>query len=208
VLVLLLLGVRWLAANGPGRPVDTSANAVPPTAVPVRVGDMPIFRESVGSIASSNSVIFSLPDGVAQEVIKRFDAGQKLAVVAYDGKGNEFGHGFVSGVDNRFDANTGTLTCRAALEPDGDNLMLLNKFLRIRIQLDIEHGSILIPTAALHRDPEGDLVWVAIDHKSTPRRVVVGEAADGETQIRSGLSSGESVLTMSPPQNTPTRIRR
>jgi multidrug efflux system membrane fusion protein len=118
-----------------------------------------------------------------------------LIVAAYDRQGAKFGHGFVSGVDNQIDTETGTLKCRAGVIPEADALMLPGRFLNLSLLLEMKHGIIIVPADAIQREPGSTFAWVIRpDGTVTRRAVVVGPVEGKWVGIPSGLSPGETVV--------------
>ena len=167
------------------------------SAATARQGDIGVWLQSLGTVASSNSVMFPIPQDNCQEVVRKFDAHQALSVEAYDRQWERrFGHGSLAGVNNQVDTQTGTFWCRARLIPEGDNLMIPGLFLNIRLLLEMRHGVTLVPAMAIQRDPESVFVWVIqSDHRVTRRPVSVGVEEGKWAEIQSGLSPGEVVAS-------------
>ena len=62
--------------------------------------------------------------------------------------------------------------------------------------VDTLHASVIIPTAALQRSPQGTYVWVVKPDSTADMRTVEVEHGEGEdTAIRSGVAAGEPVVT-------------
>jgi tRNA A-37 threonylcarbamoyl transferase component Bud32 len=150
---------------------------------------------SVGTIDSSNSAVFSIPEDFAQTVVKELDAGQLLTVEVEDREGKPFGHGSLRGVDNQIDTATGTLKCTATIVPDGDHLIMRGLSVNIRLLLEVKHGVTLVPVEATQHDTQGMFVW-AINRDQTVgrRRVQEGTMDEKKLEILSGLSPGELVV--------------
>jgi len=169
------------------------------SAVTARKGDIRVNLTAMGTVSSSNSVIFAIPEDYCQEVIRKFDAHQELAVEADNRQGDKFGYGSLVGVDNQIDPTTGTLKCRASLIPEGENLMVPGQFLNIRILLELKHGVTLVPIVAIQHDSGSAYVWVIqSDHTLTHRPVRVGAIDGGWIEIQNGLSPGEIVVSGGP----------
>jgi hypothetical protein len=180
-------------------------------AMAARRGDIGVYLASLGTVQSSNSVLFNIPQDRVQVVVKKFDARERLSVDAYDVGGGEFGHGFLAAVDNRIDTTSGTLACKATLLPVGGNLMVPSLFLNTRMLLEVKHGVVLVPAEAIQRDAESAFVWVIrLDQTVSRRPVQVGtieekEPAGGSAggqgagasrpwaEVKSGVSPGELV---------------
>jgi tRNA A-37 threonylcarbamoyl transferase component Bud32 len=179
----------------PQTAAQNPAAGMPVLAAAAYGGDIAVGLVAQGTVASSNLVIFSIAQDYVQQLVKRFNAGQVLAVEAEDRDGKPFGHGSLRGVDNQIDTSTGTLKCSATLVPDGDHLMLRGMFLNIHLTLEVKHGATLVPFEAIQRDAEGAFVWaIKPDQTVSRRRVQVGTADGTKVEIQSGLSPGELVV--------------
>jgi tRNA A-37 threonylcarbamoyl transferase component Bud32 len=172
-----------------------------PSEMPVSVvaayrGDISVHLEALGTVDSSNSVVFSIAQDYVQQVVKRFEAGQLLTVEARDrDDATAFGHGALVGFDNQIDTATGTLKCRATLAPDGDGLMLPGAFLNIHLLLEVKQGVTLVPPEAIERDPQTAFVWAIKPDQTVSRQPVqVGTADGAKVEIQSGLSPGDQVV--------------
>jgi predicted Ser/Thr protein kinase len=170
-----------------------------PVAVPLAAaahsGDIANRISCLGTVDSSNSVVFSIPEDLAQGVVKRFDAGQLLTVEAQNREGRTVGRGSLRGVNNQIDTATGTLKCTATIIPVGDYLMLRGSMLTIRLLLEVKHGVTVVPVEAILHDPQGAYVRVIQpDQTVSPRRVQVGIEDSENIEIQSGLSPGDIVL--------------
>jgi len=204
-LLLVILFHEPAARNGqpqpnPMGPSRTAArNPVAGTPVPAAAaysGDIAVRLDAIGTVESTNSAVFSIPQMAVQEVVKRFDAGQLMTVEAEDRDGKPFGHGSLRGVDNEIDTTTGMLKCTATLAPDGGHLMLRGMSLNIHLLLEVKHGVTIVPLEAIQRDAQGAFVWeVKPDQTVGRRRVQVGTADGAKVEIQSGLSPGELVVT-------------
>jgi hypothetical protein len=167
------------------------------SAATARKGDIEVRLSCIGTVESSNSLFFAIPQDYCQEVIRKFDAHQALTVEAYDRTGQKrFGRGFLAGVDNRIDPETATLKCRASLIPEGENLMVPGLFLNIHLLLEVKHGVTLVPVDAISHGVQGAYVWaIKPDQTVSVRYVQTGTIGGAKAEIQSGLSPGEVVVT-------------
>ncbi len=149
------------------------AAPIPVVAASAQKGDISVSLTCIGSVESSNSALFIIPQNYVQEVVKKLDAGQSLIVTAYDQSGRVFGHGSLLAVDNRIDTETQTLKCKARLIPDGGNLMVPGMFLNIRMLLEVKHGVVRVPLQAIQRAPDSTFVWVIKTNQTATRRTGV-----------------------------------
>jgi multidrug efflux pump subunit AcrA (membrane-fusion protein)/predicted Ser/Thr protein kinase len=195
ILVPLICVFTILRSHYPEPAVQNQVAVMPVLATPAYSGNIAVRLTCLGSVDSSNSVLFSIAQDYVQEVVKRFDAGQVLTVEAEDRAGRTFGHGSLRGVDNQIDPATGTLKCTATLVPDGDHLMMRGLFLNIHLTLEVKHGVTLVPAEAIRHDTEGLFVWAIQPDQTVSRRPVQAGAMDGaKVEIQRGVSPGELVV--------------
>jgi tRNA A-37 threonylcarbamoyl transferase component Bud32 len=181
--------------ESPQLSVTVHSGIIPVLAAAAFKGDIPVRIASLGTVDSSNTVVFSIAQDYVQDVVKRFDARERLPVEAEDRAGKLFGHGFLRGVDNQMDTTTGTLKCSATLAPDEDNLMVRGMFLNIHLTLEVKHGMTLVPAEAVREDTQGPFVWAIKPDQTVSHRLVQRGTIDGATvEIRSGLSPGDLVV--------------
>jgi serine/threonine protein kinase/HEAT repeat protein len=194
VVVALAIWFCWHLLSKPPGSLGEIRNV---SATTVRTGDIGVQVGCLGNVESSNSVMFAIPESYCKEVIRKFDAHQALTVEASNGQGEKFGHGFLSGVDNLIDTSTGMLKCKATLFPEGENLMVSGLFLNISLLLEVNHNVTLVPTEAVCRmNPESPFVWaIQTDHTVTQCPVRVGTTDGDWTEIQSGVSPGEVVVS-------------
>jgi HEAT repeat protein len=196
--VMLVFGLGWAYRASRARRAELEAiknrQFQRIDATTARKGDIGRRVAAVGTVESSNSVVFAIDERYCQEVIRKFDARQILTVDATTTDGASFGQGFLSGVDNLIDTSTGTLKCKATLIPEGGNLMVPGLLLNISLLLEMKHGVTLAPTAAVQREPQSEFVWVIQTDQTVRRRPVrLGTTGGDWTEIQSGLAPGEIV---------------
>jgi serine/threonine protein kinase len=165
-------------------------------AIPARKGDIRVYLNCLGTVASSNSVVFSIAQDYVQEIVRKLGSGKPIAVEAYNRSSTgKFGHGFVVGVDNQMDTATGTLKCKASLVPEDSNLMVPGFYLNIRMVLETRHEVVLVPSEAIQHGPDSAFVWVVkADQTVTRRTVQVGAIEDNEPASHPTAKGGEPVL--------------
>ncbi len=88
VLALLALGILLMVWE---RQRATRIARVPATpqvvATPAHTGDIGVYLSGyVGTVETSNSVVFSISQDEVQEVVHKFDAGESLVVKAYNAR--------------------------------------------------------------------------------------------------------------------------
>jgi len=198
IILLVSFSGVWtnLRFHRPQQAVQNPDAGIPVQAIAAYKGDIPFRIASLGTVDSSNTVVFTIAQDYVQAVVKRVDARERLPVEAEDRAGKFFGYGFLRGVDNQMDTTTGTLKCSATIVPDGDHLMLRGMFLNIYLTVEVKHGVTLAPMQAVQHDPEGAFVWAIKPDQTVTHQVVQTGTADGATvEIQKGLSPGNLVVT-------------
>jgi multidrug efflux system membrane fusion protein len=141
------------------------------------------------------TVIFPVPEDNLQQVLRRLKTGERLIVEAYDREQKvKLATGTLLTIDNQVDPSTGTVKFKATFS-NSANELFPNQFVNAKLLIDIKRGTIIVPSAAIQRGPQGAFVYVVkLDHTAQVRPVTVGEVQGGETSINQGLSAGERVV--------------
>jgi multidrug efflux system membrane fusion protein len=142
------------------------------------------------------SVVFSIPEDNLEQVLDAMHSNADLGVAAYDRSFNkEISSGTLMALDSAIDQTTGTVKLKAVFN-NTDNRLFPNQFVNVRLLTSTEPDAILIPVAALQRNPQGTFVYVVKpDNSVEPRTVVPGSTEGSLVAINSGLAAGEVVVT-------------
>ncbi len=142
------------------------------------------------------SVIFTISEDQLPPVIKRFRAGERLGVDAYDRDlKKKLSHGTLATMDNQIDQTTGTLKLRAIFD-NKDDALFPNQFVNARLLVEEKQGVTLVPTAAIQRNSQKTYVYlVKPDQTVTVRNVTLGTTEGDEAEVASGLVPGDVVVT-------------
>jgi multidrug efflux system membrane fusion protein len=142
------------------------------------------------------AVLFTIPADNLPPVLKKLQAGIKLAVDAYDRDDrNKLASGSLLTVDNQIDPSTGTSRLKAVF-PNTDNALFPNQFVNCRLLLDTRHNVVIVPSPAIQRGPSGSYVYVVKpDQTVAMRPVTVGIAEGNDVEVTNGLAGGDIVIT-------------
>jgi membrane fusion protein, multidrug efflux system len=142
------------------------------------------------------SVIFTLPEDQVHEVIARRQTHATLRVDAMDRDMKQtLATGTLTTLDNQIDPSTGTLKLRATFANDHDTL-IPNQFVNARLLVETKTHVTLVANAAVQRSGTSTFVYlIRPDRSVTVRRVEVGTVDAQRSEIRSGLTPGERVVT-------------
>ncbi len=149
------------------------------------------------------SVAFSLPQ---QHLTAINDALAKTKVrvtaIAPDGK-TVLEEGELAVVDNRIDAQTGTIRLKATFTNPHRRLWP-GQFVNVRVHLDTMRDGTVIPTTAVQRNDGGTFAYVVgPDDKAELRPIRVGQIEGPIVLVESGLEVGEKVVVNSQEQLRP-----
>jgi len=141
------------------------------------------------------AVIFSIPEDNLEPVMGAMRSSQ-LMVDAYDRSfKNKLSTGDLLTLDNQIDQTTGTVKLKAVFS-NSANTLFPNQFVNVRMLVSTDRGAVLIPVAALQRNPQGTFVYIVKpDHSVETRSVTAGATQGGMVAISQGIASGEMVVT-------------
>ncbi len=143
------------------------------------------------------SVIFTVAEDQLPPVEAKLHQGQALPVEAWDRENkNKLGDGSLETIDNQIDPTTGTLRLRATFA-NPDNKLFPSQFVNARLLVDEKHGVTVLPNSGIQRNTAGAYVWlVQPNQRVTVRPITVGATEGDQTEIVSGLQSGDTVVTV------------
>jgi multidrug efflux system membrane fusion protein len=140
------------------------------------------------------TVLFNLPQQELPQLSKGLSEGP-LPLDALGQNGKPIDKGKLLVIDNQVDQTTGTVKLKA--EFPNENLQLWpGQFVNVRLLIETLNRSVVVPTAAVQRGPNGTFVYVVrADDTVTVRQVMVKQQNDQEAAIQDGLKAGEIVVT-------------
>lgn len=142
------------------------------------------------------TVVFPITEGNLQQVLRRFKANPKLPVDAYDREQKEkLATGSLLTIDNQIDTTTGTVKLKAVF-PNKQGELFPNQFVNARLLVDIRPNSMIVPSSAIQRGPQGTFVYVVNQDRTVSlRKVTLDQDQNGLALIKAGLVPGEMVVT-------------
>jgi multidrug efflux system membrane fusion protein len=142
------------------------------------------------------AVLFTIPQDTLPRITARLQSGDKPPVEAWDrDQKNLLASGTLNAVDSQIDVTTGTVKLKAQF-PNTDRKLFPNQFVNVRMVVDTLKGVVVVPSAAVQRNPQGPIVYVVKDDSTvTVRQVQTGATEGPNTAIASGLQAGERVIT-------------
>lgn len=142
------------------------------------------------------SVIFTVGEEQLSPIRQGFGSGKKYPVAALDRADNHpLAQGSLGTIDNEIDPTTGTVKMRAVFENKNDALFP-QAFVNARLLLQMKQGVTLVSNAAIQRSSSSTYVWVVgSDDTVQVRNVKVGVTGPSESEIDSGVSPGDILVT-------------
>ena len=140
------------------------------------------------------AVVFPIPEDSLPQVLRKMKSG-RLSVEAFDREMNQkLATGTLTTVDNQIDPTTGTVNLKAAFDNSASELFP-NQFVNARLLLDVKKDAIIVPSAAIQKNPQGAFVFVMNTDKTVSmKQVKTGISQGGETSVIEGLAVGELVV--------------
>jgi multidrug efflux system membrane fusion protein len=140
------------------------------------------------------AVVFPLPEDSLPKVLHKMKEG-RLTVEAFDREMKQkLADGQLATVDNQIDPTTGTVKLKATFA-NHDSELFPNQFVNARLLLDVKKDAVIVPAAALQRNPQGAFVFVLKPDKTVAMRPVkIGITQGGEASLTDGLEVGEQVV--------------
>lgn len=141
------------------------------------------------------TVIFTLPENRLPPILKKFRAGEKLTVVAFDHeRAVELARGRLAAIDNQIDSSSGTVKLRAEFANE-DERLFPNQFVNADLLLETLHDVALAPASAVQQGAQGPFVYlIRPDSTVFARAVKLGPASGDRVVIEDGLKVGERVV--------------
>jgi multidrug efflux system membrane fusion protein len=140
------------------------------------------------------AVLFPLPEDNLPQVLHKMKGG-RLGVEAFDREMKlKLSAGELTTVDNQIDPTTGTVKLKAVFA-NRESELFPNQFVNVRLLLDVKKNALIVPSAAIQKNPQGAFVFVLNPDKTVSmRQVKAGISQGGETSIVEGLAVGEQVV--------------
>jgi membrane fusion protein, multidrug efflux system len=142
------------------------------------------------------AVDFSIPEDNLPQVIKDMSKGQELPVGAFDRElTTQLATGSLETFDSQIDQTTGTIKLKAVF-PNLDYSLFPNQFVNVKLLVDTMRDTLLVPAAAVQKNPQGTFVYVVKpDNTVEVRTVTVGAAQGDVIALNSGVTPGEMLVT-------------
>ncbi|MBL0211925.1 MAG: MdtA/MuxA family multidrug efflux RND transporter periplasmic adaptor subunit [Holophagaceae bacterium] len=142
------------------------------------------------------NIVFTIPADSIQRVMAQNRKGVRLPVEAWDRDlKSRLASGSLAAIDNQVDTTTGTVKLKA-LFANEDAALFPNQFVNARLKVDTVRDTVIIPTAAVQRSPQGAFVYVIKADNTVEMRPIEVQGTEGDdTAVKRGLEAGELVVT-------------
>src|SRR5271156_1501068 len=133
------------------------------------------------------AVDFTLPEDSLQAVLQRMKGGFPVHAYTRD-DATKLADGKLETIDNQIDQTTGTFKLKAVFD-NKDNQLWPNQFVNANLLLETRKNSIVLPTAAILRGPQGAFVYaVKADNTVEARTVTIALTQGATTAVSSGIN--------------------
>jgi len=141
------------------------------------------------------AVIFTLPEDVLPQVAQQMRQ-RPLEVDAFSRDDQtKLGTGKLLTIDNQIDPTTGTAKLKAVFD-NKENKLWPNQFVNAELLVETRKNSIVVPTAAILRGPQGAYVYAVNPDKTVQDKPVTIALTQGDvTVVSNGVNPGETVVT-------------
>ena len=137
---------------------------------------------------------FSVPEQYLAEIQAQLNFEPKV-LISVPEKPAEIKEGQLTFLDNSIDTNTGTIKLKATFE-NADNTLWPGQFVNVTLVLGVNTGAIAVPSDAVQMSQDGNYIFVVkADNTVESRNVTIGSEVGDQTEIMSGISIGEVVVT-------------
>ena len=134
-------------------------------------------------------VIFTLAGKYLDEV-RAAQAKAPLTVSILDASNKVIeGDGKLLVIGNQIDPSTGSFQLKAEF-PNGNNQLFPGQYANTQLQVTVDAGALVVPTAAVQRGPNGDYVWLVTDKR--PENAADSSAPAGSAKGQRGKGAGSS----------------
>ncbi|MBI2505698.1 MAG: efflux RND transporter periplasmic adaptor subunit [Candidatus Latescibacteria bacterium] len=155
------------------------------------LGELVGPETTVCTIADLSSLWVIL--NIYEKDIPNVHPGQQVEVKVDAYPGRKF-QGTLTYVGSMLDEDTRTTEARVEIDNAAGELKP-GMFARVALQTEVFMDALAVPAAAVQREGQGQVVFVARDDTAFARRVVqVGRIFDGWAEITEGLQAGEQVV--------------
>jgi multidrug efflux system membrane fusion protein len=140
-------------------------------------------------------VIFNIAEDSLPAVRKKMQS-ETLRIDAYDRDlKKKLAQGHLMTIDNQIDPSTGTAKLKAVFD-NKDSQLWPNQFVNSDLLLETRKNSIVVPTAAILRGPQGPFVYTVNPDKTVQDKAVTIALTQGDvTVVTDGVSPGDTVVT-------------
>lgn len=142
-------------------------------------------------------VQFNIPQQFLSRV-RQYQARPGISVSVTDDKEiGKLDQGTLVFIDNAVNANTGTVTLKAQMPNDHEQLWP-GQYVTVSMQLTIEPNAIVVPQIAIQTGQDGNYVYLVEQGKAEVRRVTVDRQMGDLAVLSAGLSGNERVILKVP----------
>lgn len=171
--------------------------------VVLKMGDYITTESTATPLVTINKIdpvyiTFNLPQTELRSVL-HYNKISPLTVEAWseDGK-QKLGQGTLAFIDNAINTTTGTILLKGLI-PNKNHLLWPSQLVMVKLILYVDQNALVIPSAAVKSDDQGNFVYKIQSGRGNICRVTVYWQSANLSVIKSGLQVGDQVIKSVPP---------
>jgi len=140
-------------------------------------------------------VEFAVPEQYLPEIRRQMAMHPLKVSASFENMNVPAPEGELTFLDNSIDPSTGTIDLRATF-PNENSALWPGQFVAVTLTLSELTNAVVVPSQAVQTGQNGEFLYVVKpDQTVEARSVKTGIVFDAETEIKSGLLTGETVVT-------------
>jgi membrane fusion protein, multidrug efflux system len=165
----------------------------------VDVGNVVHATDAAGIVVITQlqpiSVIFTLPQDQLPQVMAKLHSPNQLTVDAFDRDDTaKITTGKLATIDNQIDTTTGTYKLKAIFSNE-NNILFPNQFVNVHLLVDNIKNTVIVPTTAIQRGPQGTYVYAVGDSNIVKiHPVTLSQTTGNNVSLSSGVNPGDVVV--------------
>ncbi len=160
------------------------------------------FLDEGALVATTNSTLFTLMDldslkvivNVLEKDVPQITKGKKAKIVVDAFPGKEY-EGIITRLSDAVDLSTRTMAIEIGV-PNKDHNLKPGMFATVTLTISDHQNAVTVPTEAVLNDNNGTFVYILQNNTAKRNPVQIGIEQNTRTEILTGLSGTESVITM------------
>lgn len=162
------------------------------TAININPGDWVNPGQNLATIASVNQMIIKF--NVSETEVENFNIGDQVSVYSEFNK-NLKAEGKISEINRSASIDSRSFQIKARFDNTKNGFFKPGMFVKVDVILQSKENVIAVPNSAISYLSDKNIVYVVKDGLAFSKNVKVGLKNENYTEVKSGLSEGETIVT-------------